>query len=260
MTASLIVDQERGSLVCTLSNPGARNALGPEMYTQLLDALDRANREPEIRCVILTGADGTFCAGGNLNRLLDNRSHPPAHQAASIDQLHTMTRAIAHCEKPVLAAIEGAAAGAGLSLALGCDLIIAARSSKFVMAYVKVGLSPDGGGSWFATRALPRQAALEMMLAGEPWGPERLFALGVVNEIVDDGFALPAALEWSNRLARLSPHAIKKIKRLVAQAQTTSLEQHLELEKESFVTCLHHADAGEAINAFLSKRTPNFPA
>ena len=167
MPAELLASRRDATLILTLSNPGAKNALHPDMYAAGIEALSTAERDPDIRAVVLTGAGDVFCAGGNLNRLLENRAKPPAVQAESIDQLHSWIEAIRDCNKPVIAAVEGPAAGAGFSLALACDLIVAAQSAKFVMAYVKVGLSPDGGASWFLSQALPRQLATEMLIEGQ---------------------------------------------------------------------------------------------
>lgn len=258
MAAELRIDRHGSTLVLTFSNPGFRNALGPGMYVACIEAFDDIASDASIRAVVLTGADGMFCAGGDLNRLLENRGQPPQVQADSIDNLHRMTRAITACTKPVVAAVEGYAAGAGMSLALACDMITAGTSARFVMAYVKVGLSPDGGGSWFATQGLPRQTAAEMMLEGGAWPAARLHALGVVNTLVDDGKALDAAFDHAERLAALSPHALGRIKQLIANAADASLEQHLLDERESFVACLHHPDGGEAIAAFLEKRAARF--
>jgi enoyl-CoA hydratase/carnithine racemase len=258
MAAQLMVERSGCALVLTLSNPGFRNALAPQMYDAFLPALADAETDSAIRAVVVTGADGFFCAGGNLNRLRENRAKPPQVQADSIEQLHSMTRALARCSKPVLAAVEGAAAGAGLSLALGCDLIVAGASAKFVMAYVNVGLSPDGGGSWFATRALPRQTAAQMLLEGGAFSAARLETLGVVNRVVSDGGALAEALRWASELGKRSPHAMARIKELMRHAQQAGLYDHLDAERRSFVTCLHHPDAGEAIDAFLEKRPAQF--
>ena len=258
MAAELLVARRDDTLVLTLSNPGFRNALGPELYEPMLRAFDEVERDDTLRPVVLTGADGMFCAGGNLHRLLDNRGKPPQVQADSIDALHQLTRAIVTCRKPVIAAVEGFAAGAGMSLALACDLVTAGATAKFVMAYVKVGLSPDGGGSWFVTRGLPKQTAAELLLEGGAMTATRLHGLGLVNTMADDGGALDAALEHATRIAALSPHAIARIKLLMAKAVGSPLEDHLLAERESFVTCLHHADGGEAISAFLEKRPARF--
>lgn len=258
MPAELLASRRDATLILTLSNPGAKNALHPDMYAAGIEALSTAERDPEIRAVILTGADGVFCAGGNLNRLLENRAKDPSVQAASIDQLHGWIEALRDCTKPVIAAVEGAAAGAGFSMALACDLIVAARSAKFVMAYVKVGLTPDGGASWFLSQALPRQLATEILIEGQSVSAERLHQHGLVNRVVADGEALSAALDWSDALAALSPHAMGNIKSLLREAPDNSLTKQFDAEKRSFVDSLHHRDGLEGITAFLEKRKPHY--
>lgn len=258
MSAELQASRRDATLILTLSNPGAKNALHPDMYAAAIEALSTAERDVSIRAVILTGADNFFCAGGNLNCLLENRSKDPAEQAASIDHLHGWIEALRACPKPVIAAVEGAAAGAGFSLALACDLIVAGASAKFVMAYVKVGLTPDGGASWFLARALPRQLASEILMEGKPILAPRLHELGLVNKVVPDGGALDAALAWAEELAALSPNAVERIKSLIGDAQGNSLDRHFEAEKHNFVESLHHRDAQEGISAFLEKRKPRY--
>jgi enoyl-CoA hydratase/carnithine racemase len=258
MSAELKASRRDATLILTLSNPGARNALHPDMAAAAIETLSTAERDDSVRAVILTGADNFFCAGGNLNRLLENRAKDKSEQADSIDNLHGWIEAIRACPKPVIAAVEGAAAGAGFSLALACDMIVAGASAKFVMAYVRVGLTPDGGGSWFLTKALPRQLATEILLEGKPILAPRLHYLGLVNKVVADGSALDAALAWADALADLSPNAVERIKSLVFDAQDNSLAEHFEAEKHSFVESLHHRDAQEGISAFLEKRKPHY--
>ena len=258
MSAELKASRRDATLILTLSNPGAKNALHPDMYAAAIESLATAERDNDIRAVVLTGADNFFCAGGNLNRLLENREKDKSVQADSIDHLNGWTDAIRSCSKPVIAAVDGAAAGAGFSLALACDMIVAGENAKFVMAYVKVGLTPDGGGSWFLARALPRQLATEIMIEGKPVLATRLHALGLVNRVVPDGSALEQALDWADELASLSPNATSRIKGLVREASDNTLEQHFELEKQSFVESLHHRDGREGISAFLEKRKPQF--
>ncbi len=258
MSAELQASRQDATLILTISNPGAKNALHPDMYAAAIETLSTAERDDSIRAVVLTGADKFFCSGGNLNRLLENRSKDKSVQAESIDNLHGWIEAIRDCPKPVIAAVDGAAAGAGFSLALACDLIVAGASAKFVMAYVKVGLTPDGGGSWFLTRALPRQLAAEILIDGKPVGAQHLYDLGVVNRVVADGSALDAALMWAEELAAQSPNAVERIKSLTQEAQVNSLAQHFESEKRNFVESLHHRDAQEGITAFLEKRKPHY--
>ena len=259
MSAELLASRRDATLILTLSNPGARNALHPDMYAAGVEALSTAERDNEIRAVVLTGAGETFCAGGNLNRLLENRSKERAVAADSVGQLHAWIEALRDCAKPVIAAVEGPAAGAGFSLVLACDLIVAAQSAQFIAAYVKVGLSPDGGMSWALSHSLPRQLATEILIEGKPVSATRLHAAGVVNRVVGDGQALNAALDWSDELARLSPHAMDNIKSLLRDASSNSLQAQLAAEQQSFVECLHHRDGLEGITAFLEKRKPHYP-
>ena len=244
------------TLVLTISNPTLRNALGPEIYTAGIEALNAAESNPEIRSVIITGEGAHFCAGGNLQRLLANREQPTEVQAQSIDGLHTWMEAIHTFPKPVIAAVEGAAAGAGFSLVLMCDLVVAARDSIFVMAYSSIALSPDGGGSWNLSQTLPRQLAAELMLLGERISAERLHDLGSVNRLVESGTALTQALDLAERINARAPNAMQSIKELINDAPTQSLHVHLTQERDHFVKNLHHANAGVGISAFLNKEKP----
>jgi enoyl-CoA hydratase/carnithine racemase len=258
MSAELKASRHNATLILTLSNPTAKNALHPDMYAAAIEALSTAERDASIRAVILTGEDHFFCSGGNLNRLLENRDKEKAVQAESIDHLNGWVEALRNCTKPVIAAVDGAAAGAGFSLALACDLIVAGSSARFLMAYVKVGLTPDGGATWFIRQALPRQLATEILMEGKPVGAQRLHELGIVNKVVPDRSALDAALAWADELAELSPNAVVAIKNLIGEAENNTLERQFDAEKSSFVNALHHADAREGIEAFLNKRKPNY--
>jgi enoyl-CoA hydratase/carnithine racemase len=259
MPAELRSASEGRTMVLTLSNPEHRNALGPEMYAAGVEALNAADANPEVRSVVITGAGTTFCAGGNLQRLLDNRSKPKEVQAKSIDGLHAWIEAIRTFPKPVIAAVEGAAAGAGFSLALACDFIVAADNAVFVMAYSSVALSPDGGGSWSLSRALPRQLVSELLMCGERIGAQRLQQLGVINRVTTPGGALAEALVLAEKLNARAPSAMASIKELVNDAATAPLSQQLASERDHFVRNLHHANAGIGIEAFLAKKPPLYP-
>ena len=258
MSAELKATRRDATLILTLSNPGKRNALHPDIAAAAIETLSTAERDDSLRVVVLTGADQYFCAGGDLHRLIENRTQPKSTQAASIDHLHGWIEAIRDCPKPVIAAVEGGAAGAGFSLALACDLVVASASAKFTMSYVNVGLTPDGGGSWFLTQALPRALVSELVMGGRPISAERLHQLGVINRLAPDGSALDTALQWAEALAKQSPHAVESCKALLRDAAGATLHTHLQSEKHSFVESLHHRDANEGINAFLEKRPPNY--
>ena len=256
MSAEITATRHDATLVLTLSNPGKRNALHPDIAAAAIETLSTAERDDTLRVVILTGADQYFCAGGDLHRLIANRAQPKSIQAASIDHLHGWIEAIRDFSKPVIAAVEGGAAGAGFSLALACDLIVASSTSQFSMSYVNVGLSPDGGGSWFLSQALPRALVTEILIGGKPIGAQRLFELGVINRLAVTGSALDTALQWADDLGKQSPHAVESIKALLRETSGTTLGTHLQAEKNAFVESLHHRDAQEGISAFLEKRRP----
>ncbi len=256
MTAQLKSTSQGQTLILTLSDPSLRNALGPEMYAAGIEALNVAETNPEIRSVIITGEGANFCAGGNLNRLLGNREKPPEIQAQSIEGLHSWIEAIRTFPKPIIAAVEGAAAGAGFSLVLMCDMIVAARDSVFVMAYSSIGLSADGGGSWSLAHALPRQLASELLMLGERIGAERLQELGIVNRVVDSGNAFEQALQLAERINARAPNAMSSVKELLNDASTHNLTTHLAQERDHFVKNLHHPNAGIGIAAFLNKEKP----
>jgi enoyl-CoA hydratase/carnithine racemase len=258
MTAQLLSTSEGQTLVLTLSNPEFRNALGPEMYAAGVEALSVAESSRDVRSVVITGADGIFSAGGNLQRLQNNRQRPPEHQAQSIEGLHNWIEAIRTFPKPVIAAVEGPAAGAGFSLALACDMIVAARNSVFVMAYSGIALSPDGGASWSLSRAMPRQLASELLMCGERIGAERLHQLGVVNRLSEPAQALHDALQLSAQLNARASNALTSIKTLLSEADANTLTAQLAQERDHFVKNLHHNNAGIGIGAFLNKQTPQY--
>lgn len=258
MSGSLKSISEGRTLILTLSNPEFKNALGPDMYAAGIEALNAAENNSEIRSVVITGEGAVFCAGGNLQRLQANRRESPEVQAQSIEGLHNWIDAIRTFPKPVIAAVEGAAAGAGFSLALACDLIVAANNAVFVMSYSTVALSPDGGGSWSLARTLPRALASELLLGAERIGAERLQTLGLINRVTAAGSALSEALQLADRLNARAPNALASIKELINDAPTNTLNQQLDSERDHFVRNLHHANGGEGIEAFLQKRTPQY--
>ncbi|NWF44851.1 enoyl-CoA hydratase [Hydrogenophaga sp. D2P1] len=258
MTASLKSHSHGQTMVLTISNPDHRNALGPDIYAAGVEALSVAENNPEVRSVVITGEGSHFCAGGNLQRLLANRQLPPEVQAQSIEGLHNWIESIRVFPKPVLAAVEGSCAGAGFSLALACDLIVAAHNSVFVMAYSNVGLSPDGGATWSLMRALPRATALQLLMGGERIDATRLHAMGVITQVSAPGEALATALAVADRLNSRAPNALASIKELANDALTGSLHAQLSAERDHFVRNLHHANAGEGIAAFLEKRPANY--
>ena len=258
MNASLKSHSQGHTMILTISNPDHRNALGPDIYAAGVEALNVAEGNPEVRSVVITGEGAHFCAGGNLQRLLVNRQHPPEVQVQSIEGLHNWIETIRAFPKPVIAAVEGSCAGAGFSLALACDLIVAAHNSIFVMAYTNVALSPDGGASWSLMRALPRATALQLLMCGDRIEAQRLLALGVISQVSGTAEALNDALALAERLNVRAPNALASIKELSNDAVNNTLHTQLTAERDHFVRNLHHHNAGEGINAFMEKRPAQY--
>lgn len=258
MSAALKSTSQGQTMVLTLSNPEHRNALGPEIYAAGIEALNVAESSPEVRSVIIAGEGSVFSAGGNLQRLNANRQRPPEVQLQNIEGLHSLIESVRTFPKPVIAAVEGAAAGAGFSLALACDFIVSASNAVFVMAYSSVGLSPDGGATWSLLRSMPRQLATELLMCGERIDAQRLHALGVVNRIAGPGNALADALELAAKLNGRAPNTLASIKELLGDSEQSSLNVQLACERDHFVKNLHHANAGIGIAAFLDKKPPRY--
>jgi enoyl-CoA hydratase/carnithine racemase len=256
MAARLLTETQGQTLILTISDPEFRNALGPEIYAAGTEALNVAETNPDVRSVILRGDGSTFCSGGNLNRLLARRAQDPQVQIDSINALNTWIESLRNFPKPVIAAIEGAAAGAGVSVALACDLIVAAEDAFMIMAYSNVGLSPDGGGAWTMARHLPRPLAMKMLMLGERLDAPRLHALGMVSHLAHPGQALSQALEVAEKINRRAPNVMHSLKELVNEAGELELHQHLQSECTHFVRNIQHPNGGEGIQAFLDKRPP----
>ncbi|WBU59223.1 oxepin-CoA hydrolase, alternative type [Paracoccus albus] len=247
------------TLVLTLNTPKKRNALSPGTYSGLLRGLDHAIATPEIANIVIQGANGFFCAGGDLDALATRAALPEAERAERIEQLHDLVRRIRRCPKPVIAAVEGGAAGAGTSIALAADLIVATHQSYLSMSYVKVGLVPDGGGTASLLRNLSPQLATEIALLGEKYPARRLAHLGVINRLVAHGQALDVALDLASKLARGAQGAQSSILALLDTADEGPFDDQLDREKYAMAKALGSADAAEGIAAFQQRRVPAFP-
>lgn len=258
MTSTILTERDGDVLIVTNNNPDSRNALSPDFYEGFKEVLDEAAADASVGAVVLTGAGDFFCAGGNLNRLRANASKPAEVREASVSRLHGMIMSMRECPKPIIAAVEGGAAGAGVSMALACDMIICASDAFFSVAYVKIGLTTDGGVTSFLGSMLPRQLATEFCLTGDRLPAERLHGLGLINHLVDKGTALDEAKALAARLATGPARAMGHIKMLCRNAPENTLQQQLDLEAKHVVAAQVDPEAIEGIGAFLEKRQPDF--
>ncbi|MBI5334317.1 MAG: enoyl-CoA hydratase/isomerase family protein [Burkholderiales bacterium] len=266
MTSRLTAERQGATLILTLDGPSTRNTLSAEIFDAGTEALNVAEADDSLRCVILQGAGGHFCGGGDLRRLAGNRQTAegpdgqtgPQRQAAHLNRFHQFIEVLQAFPKPVIAAVEGAAAGGGFSLALACDLIVAAEDARFIMAYPKVGLSPDGGATWQLMQMLPRQLVLRMLWLGEAFSAQQLHQWGLVHQVSRSGAAVYDAIHLAERLAAMPAGALASIKELVNQWPQRTLTEQLGRERDQFVQNLVSADAGEGLQAFFDKRPARF--
>lgn len=244
-------------LVVTATNGARRNALTPEYYDTLGRALTLA-QEPRIASVILRGEGGYFCAGGDLSQIATRRDLPRAVRCEKVENLHDLIRGIMACPAPVIAAVEGGAAGAGASFAFACDLIVADRAATFSAAYVKAGLTPDGGLTANLARLVPRGVLMRMALLGEKVPATRLYDLGVVSQLEDASDVFAAAMVLADRLASGPAQAQARIKALVTHAYDSDVATQLDRERDGIADAVAAPEAAEGIDAFLNKRAPDF--
>ena len=245
--------------VVTLNRPEARNALTMEMKRALSELVPRLGGDPEVGCLLLTGAGGAFCAGGDTKNMA--REGAPPSPEARMRQLrweHGIPAALHTLEKPTVAALPGPAAGAGLALALACDLRVAADGAFFTTAYARLGLSGDYGSSWFLTRLVGTARARELMFTAERVGAEEAERLGLVNRRVPAEALAEEAFALARRIAAGPPIALRWMKDNLNRALLYDLPSCLDLEAERMVGGALTEDYLEAIDAFRSKRAPSF--
>lgn len=259
MTDVLLTQDDAGVRLLTLNRPEVFNSLNVELKEALLTALREAAADDSVRAVVITGAGKAFCSGQDLKehvQLLD--SGDPAPLRTVEDHYNPIIRAVTSMPKPVIAAVNGAAAGAGASLAYACDLRVAANDVKFVLSFANVGLSADSGVSWTLPRLIGYGRAMEMMLLGEPVQAEEALRIGMVNRVVGAGEAVPAATELATRMASGPTSAYARIKEAMLAAAAEGLAEALAVEAGAQAEAGATADHREAVAAFVQKRTPNF--
>lgn len=258
MPTELRTERRGSTLVLTMSGAATRNALSEQLFTAGVEALAVAESDAAVRCLVLQGDGEHFCAGEDAAGLREGRAADPAVQMQRVEHFHHFIEALRACPKPVIAAVEGLAIGGGFSLALACDLIVAAEDARFAMTHGLIGLSPDGGGSWQLAQWLPRPLALELIWLAEPVSARQLLLHGVVNRVADSGKALAEACALADRLAQMAPGALESAKELVSQGLRHTLAQHLTLERDHLLKNLFHPNGDEGLQAIADKRPPRF--
>ena len=250
--------EERVALI-TLNRPDARNALTMDLKVALLRVVEEMGAASDVGCLLLTGAGRAFCSGGDT-KVMAEGGRPPSMEdrQRQLRWEHRLPLALHRLPKPTLAALPGAAAGAGYSIALACDLRIAAESAFMLTSFAKLGLSGDYGGSWFTTQLVGTAKAREIYFGGERMTAAQCLALGLVNRVVADDELASAALEWARQLAAGPPVAYRYMKENLNRALHADLETCLDYEADRMVRGAVTDDYREAVKAFMEKRRPVF--
>ena len=258
---SVLMEHEGGLAILTLNRPEAYNALDPVLGDALLDALVACDEDASVRAVLLTGAGKAFCSGGDLKAMQANADE---HGFANIFVkrltilLHGCIATMARMEKPVIGAVNGTAGGAGFSLALACDLVLASESAAFTMAYTRAGLAPDGSSSFFLPRVVGPKRAYELMVNNAVLSAQEARDLGIVNAVYRDASFMAEARSYAERIAAGPTRALGAAKRLIALSPESSLETQMEHERRAIAECAGTEDFREGIAAFVGKRPPKF--
>ncbi|MBR0684374.1 enoyl-CoA hydratase/isomerase family protein [Bradyrhizobium manausense] len=249
-------DADTGVARIVFNRPSVLNAIDAPMAKSFHRAVRQVTSNRGVRCIVLSGEGRAFLAGGDIAKFAENFEETPSLIHELLDALHPAILALRETPAPVVAAVRGAAAGAGLSLVLAADLVVAADDARFVIAYDKVGASPDGGGTWFLPRKIGRARSFELMLLGRTIDAATARAYGIVNEIVPAADLDGYAAELAERIACGPTRAYGAFKRLVDAE--LPLAQHLEAERAAFISATQTADFREGVSAFIEKRKPTF--
>ena len=262
MNEPVLYEQDGGIVTLTLNEPKTRNALSPAIVAALVEHIDRINADLSVGCVILTGAGAGFSSGGNVKEMKE-RTGLFSGSAAEIRRgylqgIQRMPLAMYGLEAPSIAAVNGAAIGAGCDLASMCDMRIAARSATFAESFLRVGLVSGDGGAWYLPRVVGLSKAYEMTFTGDFIEAEDAARIGLVSKVVDDDKLLDEARALARRIAAQPVHSLRLTKRLLRDSQHLSLPIALEMASSAQALVQHTKDQHEAVLAFMEKRKPRF--
>lgn len=256
MEKNIILEKENGIATIIMNRPKVLNTLHPDLIKEFVEALEYVKEDDQIKVVVVTGTGKAFCAGGDLpyiesiNNPIDGRIY--------IKMAGEIVTNITKMEKPVIAMVNGVAAGAGFNLALACDIIYCAKSARFAQSFSKVGLVPDCGGSYFLPRAVGSHKAKELMFTADLINSETAYELGFINKVVDDEELKEKTYQFAEKLVKSAPIPLAFIKTSINQSERLTLEDALEVETDKQSFCLQTHDNKEGVRAFKEKREPNF--
>lgn len=254
---TILVDKEEGVTWITLNRPDRLNAINLRMATELLEAIRACSRDETARALVIRGSGRAFCSGSDLK--FDSGLVEPTKLTAEItDLLNTLILSIRGLGKPVIASVKGSVSGAGFSLVLACDLAVAAEGARFNMAFIKIGVTPDLGATYFLPRYMGLKRASELFFTGEMMTAEEAAKFGIVNKVVSEGDLEAATRDLAIRLSRGPTLAIARTKNLISEAFSRTLEEQLSNERQVQMLSPATEDYAEGLKAFLERREPRF--
>ncbi len=250
---SIGIEQTDGVAWLTLNRPDKLNTFTADMHGEIRDVLARIRQSPEVRCLVITGAGRGFSAGQDLADLDMNALGDVVEE-----HYNPLIRSITSLHIPVIACVNGVAAGAAANMALACDIVLAARTARFIQSFNHVGLVPDGGGTWTLPRLVGLARATALCMTGEPVSAEQAEQWGMIWRCVDDDKLIEETTELANRLSRQATVGLAYTKQLLRLSQTRTLEDQLNLERDYQQAASKTNDFAEGVDAFLNKRKPRF--
>ena len=259
MSDEVLLNERDGAVaILTLNRPKTRNALDRTLLAALGATIPAVAADKAVRAIVITGAGGAFCAGADLKAAMASGMDVLQSLDKTLDDYHAIIRAIVDSPKPVLAAIDGPAVGFGCDLALACDLRIMSEEAYLQEKFVKIGLMPDGGGTFWLPRLIGIARAMELLMFGEPVPAERAVSMGLANRVVPTASLREESMKWAHQLAKGPPLAFAEMKRAIRAGLGGTIDTTLPLEKAGQIRCLTSADCMEGILAWAQKREPNF--
>ncbi|ABO11770.2 MULTISPECIES: 2-(1,2-epoxy-1,2-dihydrophenyl)acetyl-CoA isomerase PaaG [Acinetobacter] len=256
---NIIAEEKNGVGYLTFNRPKALNSFNVDMHREVAEVLNQWTKNPEVRCVVISGEGRGFCAGQDLgDRVVDPNAEAPDLGYSIETYYNPLIKTIVNMPKPVICAVNGVAAGAGANIALACDLVIAAKSANFVQAFCRLGLVPDSAGTWFLPRAVGHARAMGLALLGDKLPAETAKEWGMIWDVVEDAELKTKVTELAERLAKQPTFGLSLIKKAIHQSSNNTFDEQVLLERDLQRIAGRSEDYREGVQAFMNKREPNF--
>ncbi|WP_336939802.1 2-(1,2-epoxy-1,2-dihydrophenyl)acetyl-CoA isomerase PaaG [Acinetobacter pittii] len=256
---NIIAEEKNGVGYLTFNRPKALNSFNVDMHREVAEVLNQWTKNPDVRCVVISGEGRGFCAGQDLgDRVVDPNAEAPDLGYSIETYYNPLIKTIVNMPKPVICAVNGVAAGAGANIALACDLVIAAKSANFVQAFCRLGLVPDSAGTWFLPRAVGHARAMGLALLGDKLPAETAKEWGMIWDVVEDAELKAKVTQLAERLAKQPTFGLSLIKKAIHQSSNNTFDEQMLLERDLQRIAGRSEDYREGVQAFMNKREPNF--